>query len=129
MGDKEQNTLSNVDGIFSLFTKPIIGFIRYFIPPIECSISISEKYNHTFIIKNIDKRKLYVKSIHPMKGFFSRKYSVKVDKKINIRDKCKTELYYPFDEMEWCVICIKRVIPIPLIKEVKENRKLEFFIV
>jgi hypothetical protein len=128
MGEREQQS-PTVDGLLSLVVKPIVGFFRYFIPPMECSISISEDYNHTLFIKNTDKRKLLILSIHPLKGLLKRKYSVKVYEKLIVSGKYDCKIYYPFNEMEWCFVVIKRFLPIPILKEVKELKKKEFWVV
>jgi len=115
---------SSFNGLTSILVKPVIGFLRYFFPKFECSITIGTNFNHTFYIKNTDKRKLHIISIKPIKGFIKGKHSVNVDKKTGIKGRFNTSLHYPYEEMEWCWVVIKRFIPIPQIKEVKENKKV-----
>jgi hypothetical protein len=127
--DKKEQTPNSIEGIISYLTKPLVGVFRYFFPPFECSITLNDNHNHFIHFKNTDKRNLYIKSIHPIKGLLKRKHSIIVNKKLLSGGKWKCELHYPYDELEWCIVCVKRFIPIPQIKEVRELKKMEFWIV
>ena len=128
MGEKEQ-TSPPIEGIISFLTRPITGLIRYFFPPFECSIMFSDEDTHTLWIENTDKRNLYVKSLHPFRGLLKRKFSLRVEKKLLSGQNWKSEIHYPYSEMEWCIVTVKRFVPIPQIKEVKELKKKEFWVV